>query len=44
MDAATNVGRDVVSARAVGPAERKPNAVVETTKAERRALESSARC
>jgi hypothetical protein len=42
MEAATNVGRDV-NAKAVGPAARKPKAVVETTKADRRAFESSAR-
>ena len=42
MEAATKVGRDV-NAKAVGPAERKPKAVVDTTKADRRALESSAR-
>jgi len=40
MEAAANVGRDV-KANAVGPAATKPKAVVETTRAERRALESS---
>lgn len=42
-EAAAKVGRDV-KARAVGPTERKPNAVVDTTSADRRALDSSARC
>lgn len=42
-EAAAKVGRDV-KARAVGPTERKPNAVVDTTRADRRALDSSARC
>ena len=42
MDAAANVGRDV-KLNAVGPAERKPKAVVDTTRAERRAFDSSAR-
>jgi hypothetical protein len=42
IDAAANVGNDVY-ANAVGPTDKKPNAVVETTNAERRALESSAR-
>ena len=40
-DAAMKVGREVV-ASAVGPAARKPNAVVETTSADRRALDNSA--
>jgi hypothetical protein len=35
------VGREVV-ASAVGPAARKPNAVVDTTSADRRALDNSA--
>lgn len=42
IDAAANVGNDVY-ASAVGPTDMKPNAVVETTRAERRALDSSAR-
>jgi len=40
-DAAAKVGRDAAE-RAAGPAARKPKAVVETTRAERRAFESSA--
>lgn len=42
IDAAANVGNDV-NASAVGPTDMKPNAVVETTSAERRALDNSAR-
>jgi len=41
-EAAKKTGREEV-AMAVGPAERKPKAVVVTTRAERRALVSSAR-
>ena len=41
-EAAASVGRAGVE-RAMGPAARNPQAVVETTRAERRALESSAR-
>ncbi len=42
IDAAANVGIDV-NANAVGPTDMNPNAVVETTSAERRAFDNSAR-
>ncbi len=41
-DAAANVGSDVY-ANAVGPTDKNPNAVVDTTSAERRALDNSAK-
>ena len=40
--AAANVGKDVY-ANAVGPTDKNPKAVVDTTRAERRALDNSAR-
>ncbi len=42
IDAAANVGNDV-NASAVGPTDMNPNAVVDTTSAESRALDNSAR-
>ena len=41
-DAAANVGSDVY-ANAVGPTDKNPNAVVDTTSADRRALDNSAK-
>lgn len=41
-DAAANVGSDVY-ANAVGPTDKNPNAVVDTTNADRRALDNSAK-
>ena len=41
-DAAANVGIDVY-ANAVGPTDKNPNAVVDTTSADRRALDNSAK-